>query len=127
MNATVSEILMCTVIHNICLYPVEVAGVRVTVAIDMLPKLLLIDMRADVATDVSTVLTFAIGADIWTNLEFIIVVAAVVVAVRFIAVIIAACGVVVSASMSTGILVCGASSASPELNANCLDDMLASL
>ena len=127
MNATVSEILMCTVIHNICLYPVEVAGVRVTVAIDMLPKLLLIDMRADVATDVSTVLTFAIGADIWTNLEFIIVVAAVVVAAGWSVVIIAACDVEVLASMLTGILVCGVSSASPEVNAICFGEMLSSL
>ena len=89
----------------------------------MSPTLALIGVRADQ----STVLTVAVGVDIWTNLEFIIVVAAVVVAAGLSVVIIAACDVEVLAGMLTGLLVCGASSASPELNANCSDDMLASL
>ena len=89
----------------------------------MSPTLALIGVRADQ----STVLTVAVGADIWANLEFIVVVAAVVVAAGLSVVIIAACDVEVLASMLTGILVCGVSSASPEVNAICFGEMLSSL
>ena len=82
----------------------------------MSPTLALIGVRADQ----STVLTVAVGADIWANLEFIVVVAAVVVAAGLSVVIIAACDVEVL--VPTEATSSSAAVVDAEVNANCLGD-----